>query len=96
MSSTPDGADRSDPRYSGRRYVDMVADSLTLKIASFGLLLLVLAVLMDTFLGMSEAAESETASYDLWGLWAGIFGVWGGALLAVGTLSFVVITWKRR
>lgn len=94
MSPSSEQTEPSDLRHGGRVSIERFTGSLTLKIASFGLLLLVVAALMDAF--MTPAVGSGTSGYDLWGLWAGIFGVWGGAMLIVGVLSFVLITWKRQ
>lgn len=94
MSSSSEQTDPPGLRHGGRVSIERFTGSLTLKIAGVGLLLLVVAALMDVL--MSPAPGSETSGYDLWGLWAGIFGVWGGAMLIVGVVSFVIITWKRQ
>ncbi|WP_435366112.1 hypothetical protein [Haloarchaeobius sp. DYHT-AS-18] len=70
--------------------------SVSLKVSAFGAGLLVFAFVINFAFGMSPATEAGTGLFDLWGLWAAIFSIWGSAMLVVGLLTYSIVWLKRQ
>lgn len=89
-------ADSSADAGIARRIKEQYESSISLKIATFGIGLLVLANTINFFFGMPPATEARTGLFDLWGLWAAIFTIWGGAMVILGLLTFSAVWLKRQ
>ncbi|MFB6150880.1 MAG: hypothetical protein ABEJ40_03650 [Haloarculaceae archaeon] len=96
MSSTSPSVEATSRNERIESLIDTVSRSLSLKVAGAGVTLLVIAILINTFLAVPPAVAAETTNFDLWGLWAGILAVWGGALSILGTVTFALVWWKRQ
>ncbi|WP_435321014.1 hypothetical protein [Haloarchaeobius sp. TZWSO28] len=67
-----------------------------MKISAFGAGLVAFAFVINFAFGMSPAIEASTGRFDLWGLWAAIFSIWGGAMVVVGLLTYSIVWLKRQ
>ncbi|WP_435361742.1 hypothetical protein [Haloarchaeobius sp. DFWS5] len=79
-----------------RRIMEQYRTSVSLKVAAFGAGLIAFAFGINFVFGMTPAIESSTGFFDLWGLWAAIFSIWGGAMLVVGLLTYSIVWLKRQ
>jgi hypothetical protein len=79
-----------------RRIKEQYKSSVSLKIAAFGVVLMVVANVINYFFGLSPAVEAQTGLFDLWGLWAAILSIWGGTMFILGLLIFSAVWLKRQ
>lgn len=91
-----DSVDSDVPDGIVRRIMEQYRSSVSLKISAFGAGLVVFAFVINYFFGMSPATEASTGLFDLWGLWAAIFTIWGGAMLVIGLVAYSAIWLKRQ
>ena len=96
MSTMADSMDSDVDDGIGHRIKQQYESSVSLKIAAFGALVVAFAVVINFLFGMTPATEAETGLFDLWGLWASIFTIWGTAMIIVGLFAFSLVWWKRQ
>lgn len=96
MSSIGTPADSNVDTGIARRIKEQYKSSISLKIATFGVGLYAFALLINFLYGMPPATEARTGLFDLWGLWAAIFTIWGGAMITLGLVTFSVVWLKRQ
>jgi len=96
MSAIGNSADSNVDTGIARRIKEQYESSVSLKIATFGVFLLVLANTLNFLFGMPPATEARTGLFDLWGLWAAIFTIWGGTMVILGLVTFSAVWLKRQ
>lgn len=96
MSTMADSMDPDADRGIGSRIKDQYNSSVSLKIAAFGAVVVVFAFVINLIFGMTPAVEAEKGVFDLWGLWAAIFWIWGSTMVIIGLGAFAFVWWKRQ
>lgn len=85
-SQRANGTDRQTA--SGWNPVEAVRDSVLLKLAMAGVLLIVLSVFMQLFVVNPE-------NPGLAGIWKGMLPLWGTGLIITGLGSYLYVWWSR-
>jgi len=81
---------RSGANGIGARALAELKDSVLAKVATLGVVLLVLSVLIEL------SIQSGVLERGISAVWAVVFLLWGTALVVVGTVGRVLIWWRRR
>ena len=87
MGSTQRTTDTETTSQFRETILEPIIDSLLLKIAAAGAVIVALGVILD---GVTFGGEGE-----LTGIWAAIFAVWGFGLILVGLSLYGFIWWRR-
>ncbi|WP_222912953.1 hypothetical protein [Natrinema sp. SYSU A 869] len=88
MGSTQRASDPETTSQFRETVLDPIIDSLLLKIAAAGAVIVALGTILN---GASIGGEGE-----LMGIWSAIFAVWGSGLILVGLGLYSFIWWRRR
>lgn len=80
----------SDANGLGTRALTELRDSVLAKVATLGVVLFVIAVLLE------GAIRAGVLERGISAVWAVIFLLWGTALVTLGVVGRVLIWWRRR